>query len=215
MKRDETTEQKILKAAREEFVRRGLSGSRMQAIAERAKVNKALLHYYFRSKEKLYSEVLSQIGGTFFGMLEQELAQAGPTTDLRVLIRLFVTSHIRTFANNPDFPPLMLHEVAAGGERLATLMKGMLGRYGSLPQRIFTAYRAEAARGNLRPIEPLHFMMNLMGMSVATFVVRTIAGKMTPVIGVSIPFDKAFFDARIEAIVTMACGGIFVKGKRV
>jgi len=51
--RDGDTEQRILDAAHTVFLRRGTAGARMQEIAKEAAVNSALLHYYFRSKERL------------------------------------------------------------------------------------------------------------------------------------------------------------------
>ncbi|MBN1607852.1 MAG: TetR/AcrR family transcriptional regulator, partial [Polyangiaceae bacterium] len=66
----EDSEEKILLAAMEEFNRKGVYGARMQAIADRADVNKALLHYYFRSKERLYLRVLERILVPFSRRLE-------------------------------------------------------------------------------------------------------------------------------------------------
>ena len=55
--KDTSTEEKILDAAKEVFMKYGLYGARMQDIADTAKINKALLHYYFRNKEKLFDKV--------------------------------------------------------------------------------------------------------------------------------------------------------------
>ena len=64
--KDSTTEEKVLEAAKEVFMKYGLYGARMQDIADTAGINKALLHYYFRSKEKLFDAV-------FDGALENTL----------------------------------------------------------------------------------------------------------------------------------------------
>ena len=58
-----STEQLILQAAQAVFLEKGLAGARMQEIADRAGINKALLHYYFRSKEKLSETVVHQTMG--------------------------------------------------------------------------------------------------------------------------------------------------------
>src|SRR5918911_2376982 len=58
--RSPDTEQRILDAARAVFIRRGTAGARMQEIAKEAGVNQALLHYYFRSKERLSTAVFLQ-----------------------------------------------------------------------------------------------------------------------------------------------------------
>src|SRR3954464_7332059 len=64
--RDGETEQRILDAARTVFIRRGTAGARMQEIAKEAGVNQALLHYYFRSKERLSTAVFQQFGARVF-----------------------------------------------------------------------------------------------------------------------------------------------------
>lgn len=60
MDNNQTTEQKILQAAKDVFVKQGLHGARMQDIADAAGINKALLHYYFRSKDLLFNKVFEE-----------------------------------------------------------------------------------------------------------------------------------------------------------
>ncbi|MEM0999894.1 MAG: TetR/AcrR family transcriptional regulator [Bacteroidota bacterium] len=60
MDKTQKTQQKILRAARTEFLDQGFSGARTQAIADRAGVNKALLHYHFGNKEQLFRKVLER-----------------------------------------------------------------------------------------------------------------------------------------------------------
>jgi AcrR family transcriptional regulator len=65
MDKDLTTEQKILEAARKIFLAKGLDGARMQDIADEAGINKAMLHYYFRSKDKLFEKIFAEVAGHF------------------------------------------------------------------------------------------------------------------------------------------------------
>src|SRR5205809_3897614 len=60
-KRDDTTEQRILTAAKKIFLAKGLDGARMQDIADEAGINKAMLHYYFRSKDKLFETIFEEV----------------------------------------------------------------------------------------------------------------------------------------------------------
>jgi AcrR family transcriptional regulator len=57
--KDLNTEEKILEAAAQEFIQKGRSGARMQEIANNAGINKALLHYYYRSKDMLFESVFT------------------------------------------------------------------------------------------------------------------------------------------------------------
>ena len=65
-KKDKTTEEKILEAARKVFVHKGMYGARMQDIADEAGINKALLHYYFKNKQKLFEEIFMEAAGQLF-----------------------------------------------------------------------------------------------------------------------------------------------------
>src|SRR5215213_4804998 len=70
---DRASEARILEAAKTVFVRRGTAGARMQEIAEEAGVNQALLHYYFRSKERLSEAVFQQVARQLFPRLLRTL----------------------------------------------------------------------------------------------------------------------------------------------
>src|ERR1700716_4120650 len=67
----------ILRAAAEEFAEHGIAGARTEAIAREARVNKALLYYYFKDKETLYGAVLdnafSGLKTTVFGVFDSEM----------------------------------------------------------------------------------------------------------------------------------------------
>ena len=58
------TRDRILKAAKREFAEKGFEGARMGSIAKRAEANQALIHYYFGTKENLYTEILNKMFGT-------------------------------------------------------------------------------------------------------------------------------------------------------
>ena len=64
------TEQKILDAAKEVFQHKGLTGARMQEIADKAGINKALLHYYYRTKDKLFEKVFEYAFSLFIPSVE-------------------------------------------------------------------------------------------------------------------------------------------------
>src|ERR1035441_4498408 len=74
----EASRSAILQAALGEFAQEGLAGARMDAIAAAAKVNKALLYYYFRDKEALYGAVLDEFFVRLLGRVTQALDGVGP-----------------------------------------------------------------------------------------------------------------------------------------
>jgi TetR/AcrR family transcriptional regulator len=208
--KNSSAEVRILRAAREEFVERGLRGARMQAIADRAKVNKALLHYYFRTKERLYEAVLENILHTIGSALRSQLPTSDDKVDdIRALLRQIITVYITTFRLNPDFPRFMIREFADGGAHLPKIVNSFIAGFGDIPQRIYSLLQKEGAEGRMRPIVPFHIALNIVGMCVFTFIARPVLAIVDEHTSLNIKFDDKFFSDRINAIVTMACDGIF------
>jgi len=204
-----SAEERILRAAREVFIECGLAGTRMQTIADRAGANKALLHYYFRSKERLYEAVLENILTTIGSALRSQLPQGKEINDLRGLLRQIITVYINTFRSNPDFPRFMIREFADGGTHLPGIVNLFISGFGDIPRRIYGLLQKEALRGRMRTVVPLHIVLNIVGMCVFTFIAQPVLAIVDKKTSLHLTFDDAFFTDRINAIVTMACDGIF------
>jgi AcrR family transcriptional regulator len=113
-KRDEAIE-KILSAARKEFAAKGFEGARVDEIARRAGVNKAMLYYHVGDKKALYAEVLHGVIGRVAELVETKIGEAGnPEKKLRTYIREFYNA----ISNNPEMPLIMMREIASGGINL-------------------------------------------------------------------------------------------------
>jgi len=202
------TERRILAAARKEFIAKGLEGARMQAIAAEAGVNKALLHYYHRSKDRLYRTVVRDILASVWGNILGQLQAHGPGDGLESVVRTLVSTYTRTLAANPEFPLFMLREMTSGGAAFREVLAEADLPFGDVPGRVLAALQAGMAAGTVRPVHPLHFFMNLLGMSVATFLTRPALERLGPALGLELRFDDAFFEERIRSIVDMAMRGV-------
>ena len=110
------TEKVILNAARKVFVLKGLDGARMQEIADEAGMNKALLHYYFRSKEKLFKKVFSEAMGTFFPAMVVILGD--PKIPIANKLEAFVDNYIKIIHDNPFIPSFIIGELNKNPEQL-------------------------------------------------------------------------------------------------
>ncbi len=207
--KNETAEERILRSARNVFIERGLGGARMQMIANRAGVNKALLHYYFGTKEKLYEAVLENILTTIGSALRGQLPQDIEVDDVRGLLRQIITVYINTFRANPDFPRFMIREFADGGAHLPRIVNSFIAGFGDIPRRINSLLRKEASQGHMRTVVPIHIALNIVGMCIFTFIARPILAIVDERTSLHLKFDDRFFADRINGIVTMACDGIF------
>src|SRR5436309_14991608 len=111
----------ILSAAALEFAERGYAGARVDRIARRAAVNKAMLYYPFKSKQQLYRTMLRQM---FTRAAERLQAIARSTASPPVKIDRVIADVAALVQEHPVFPAIMLREVAEGGAHLdrATLL---------------------------------------------------------------------------------------------
>jgi len=162
----ESTEQRIFDAARELFVQKGLDGAKMQEIADRAGINKALLHYYYRSKEKLYEMVAKAVINRAFPVIRQLLESDEP---LEQKITRFIDFYIELISKNTFIPLFIITELNKHPDRFfETIFPTDLPK----PEVFFRQVEEEIARGNIRPIKPQHLLVNIVSMCVFPFVAK-------------------------------------------
>lgn len=162
------TETKILAAAEKIFVRDGYDGARMQVIAEAAGINKAMLHYYFRSKERLFEKVLEGRLGTFMPRISASFAAKATTVEK---LDAFVDAYLKVLSANPELPLFVLFSIHRN--------PAFVNR---LPNTIFrdiTAYfRQEIEAGRMLNIDPAHFLISIVSMCVFPFAARHVMEHM-------------------------------------
>jgi TetR/AcrR family transcriptional regulator len=172
------TESKILDAAHAVFMRSGTAGARMQEIADEAGVNKALLHYYFRSKERLAAAVFDRVARGLFARVGQ---LAVSDVDLEEKVRLIIAAYLDQFARTPYAPGYLICEMNQHPDRAGQLLAALGGPAaagsGSGPSIPFLASLAaqiqqRVAAGIMRPIEPRQFLANLVSLCVFPFAAR-------------------------------------------
>ncbi|MGZ4049533.1 MAG: TetR/AcrR family transcriptional regulator, partial [Bacteroidia bacterium] len=105
---DTSTEGKILEAAKEVFMKYGLYGARMQDIADTAGINKALLHYYFRNKEKLFDKIFENALGRFFEHMDVFSNDALPVKER---LYLYIDGIIEFYAEYPQMSMFIIKEI--------------------------------------------------------------------------------------------------------
>lgn len=201
---------RILAAARTEFIAKGVNGARMQAIADRAGVNKALIHYYFGSKDNLYRQAIQAVFSHVWSTINTRLGECGQSRDLRVIIHTIVETYMRTLIANHELLRLILREIIDDASAFSGTPEALAEMLGPFPDYLTAALDAERSRGRIRPLAPQHLMLNLIGMCIITFLSKLFfdgAGHRLPM---RPEFNERFFEERIGEIVTTACNGIFI-----
>jgi TetR/AcrR family transcriptional regulator len=153
------TENRILQAAKKVFIKNGLSGSRMQIIANEAGINKALLHYYFRSKEKLFDAVFKYAFFKFVPKVEEVM---NSEKSLFEKIELMADQYITVLMKNQFIPLFVLHEINRNPKRLYEIMQ----QVGLNPEKLVEQIKQEVKKGNIVNISPVQLIVNLLALCV-------------------------------------------------
>ena len=198
--------ERILDASSAVFAEEGFAGARVDAIAQRAGVNKAMLYYHIGDKQALYSEVLNRNFGRIEKALQEGLPNEGSPSDR---LRAVITIVERAIAANPDHSRIVLREFASGAANLpAEILQRMLG--------LLTVVRNILAdgtgNGEFRRTDPVMTHLTLIGAILMSSVVSPLRERVAD-LGPTIEFpgsdaDVARFlgDLLLEGIATPRSG---------
>lgn len=164
--KDTSTEEKILDAAKKVFIKQGLAGARMQDIADEAGINKALLHYYFRSKEKLFETIFADIAGRFLPRLNAIL---NSDRSLFEKINEFCAEYMDNVSRNPFIPLFVINEMnKQPKEFVKRLFSGEKPRL----DKFFLQLNEAIKRNEIKPIDPFELIINTVSLCVFPFLAR-------------------------------------------
>jgi TetR/AcrR family transcriptional regulator len=206
------SKEKILEAAIEVFAEKGRFGARMEGIASRAGVNKAMLYYYYTSRDNLYREVLRSIlAGNFkriFAPLRRSsYRKADPAEEVRRLSK----AYFRVFSRNPSHTRILIEALAGEPSVIREIVHQLKAEPDIVdPDLVLRILREGVARGDFRNIEPRQIVISLIGMNLIYF----LAGPVAEVL-LDLDADEAasFRKGRKESIVELLLYGIMATGK--
>lgn len=159
---EKNTEEIILDAAKKVFLHRGFDGARMQEIADEAGINKALLHYYFRSKEKLFDAIFVTAFSQFLPRVSETMMSEKPFFEK---IQIFVGHYVQMLMENPHLPVFILNELSRNPERIVSFFKTA----GVSPEILGKEIQKNVKAGIIRPIDPRSLVVNLISLCAFPF----------------------------------------------
>jgi TetR/AcrR family transcriptional regulator len=166
---DKLTEEKIFEAATDIFLDKGMDGARMQDIATHAGINKALLHYYFRTKDQLFNVVFEMIA-------RKILKKFAPVFDenltLEEKIRFFFKEHITFLQENPKLPGFVLNEINRNPARIKKLLKNV--DFNNFWHNLYRQHKEELENYNITEAMLPQLMTSIASISVFPFAARGI-----------------------------------------
>ncbi len=200
-KQDDTrnTRDRILVAAADEFARYGLAGARVDRMAARAGINKAMIYYHFSSKEALYQSIidaqLARVTDSVSDVIDSEV-------ELDKALRIASETYHAAFAAERRLGAILLHELADGGERLTRSLQRLVFQRG-VPQRVEKLIRAGIRRGRLRRVDGRQVLISFVGMNLFYLLMAPIAATIW-----EIKDEDKFRDQRPAHIVDLFMHGI-------
>jgi AcrR family transcriptional regulator len=161
---NQDTEGKILGAAKKVFQQKGMDGARMQEIANEAGINKALLHYYYRNKQKLFEAVFKSA----FSLLAPQLNKIlNDDSSIEEKVKSFTHNYISFIKKHPYLPNFVIQE----SNRYPEFFKNMQQTNGFPSLDNFKKQVAlEVEQGILRPIDAEQLFVSIISLNIFPFV---------------------------------------------
>ena len=157
----------ILRAAVAEFAEHGIAGARTDAIAQAARVNKALLYYYFQDKDALYEAVLDHV---FSGLRERVMPVLESNLGPRQKMLEYLGTYFDYIAANPRFPRVVQAEWMRVGPKGNPQMRRIAREYfAPIYRRVAEILREGAEKGQFRAVNPMDFLPSMVGVIIFYF----------------------------------------------
>lgn len=162
------TEKIILEAATKLFLDRGFASTSTTEIAKEAGCNQALVHYYFRTKERLFEAVFAEKFQNFASNILQ--INKGDYT-FEEKLRMKIESHFDMLLKNPKLPLLIAYEMNTNPDRLQSMKE----KLSDLPTIVFANFQAEldveTENGNIRETKVIDLIFNILALNISVFII--------------------------------------------
>ena len=170
--RDLATPMRIVAAAENIFAEQGLAGARMEEIARAAKVNKALLYYYFRSKEELHRFVLEALFSQLRAGVDQpQMAALSPAERLGAIVDNF----FQFVQRHPNYPRLVQRELMDRGRNLDWIAREY---YRPLHRRLLRTIEEGIAKGHFRAMDAPNAAFSVVSLMVFYFAAAPVLSRL-------------------------------------
>ncbi|MEL6675238.1 MAG: TetR/AcrR family transcriptional regulator [Bacteroidota bacterium] len=199
----ENPEQRILQAAKQIFYEKGFAGARMQEISEAAQVNKAMLHYYFRSKQQLFDRILKEALDLVIPRLMKHMGSDDP---LEEKVKKIVAAYTELLTELPHLPLFILHVLQTDAhDFFQRMILGSNYEFQPALMKFLMQYQQEAAAGKVKSMDPRHILINLVSMSVFPFMMKSF---LVEILGLSENDFEEFVGQRRDIVPQFLMDGL-------
>ncbi len=204
MKSGRITREKIINAAVKEFSQKGFHGGRVENIAKSAGVNKAMIFYYFSSKEKLHGVILKTILKKLFGELKKKgVIKLSITPE--EFIDKFTDIYINFFMKNTDFLKIIGLDLIRDPDNFKDKIRDVFDiSLKLMPVNFKRAISKWYQKGQISESDPVHFFLNIASLCIFPIIFRPF-----PEAIFNMDFDDAeFAKKRVESVKNILKRGI-------
>ncbi|MCB2203999.1 TetR/AcrR family transcriptional regulator [bacterium] len=197
------SEEKIFLAAIDVFSKRGKQGARLQEIADQAGLNKALIHYYFRNKERLYDEVFVFVIRHFFLRLASTIPENASFDEM---LKHFIDRYMDLLSEKPALPLFILRDIADGEPLLGAKMREIFLPEGkNVPQVFIRGFERAVRQGEIRDLGAAQTLITVMGSCIYIFAAFPVISAVLPEIAEQ---RTAFLEERKRHIYDILMNGL-------
>lgn len=204
---DGKSKDRILEAAMDEFVEFGFYGARTQRIADKAKVNKALIHYYFTSKEKIYDEALAKV----FGLLMDKLNAIGDEpVPIENKMEQIMDVYISLFTEHSGYFKFVVSEILRGGDKLR---KMAVPRFSEIPfnpvnGKLYKYFNDQMKKGYIKKVNIIHLIISIIAQIAPVYFAKGAIEKVTGGFGIDKHIVDRFIKDRKKFVIDLTMNGI-------
>ena len=169
--RDTNNEQSILETAERLFLEKGFAMTSTTEIAKEVGCNQAMVHYYFRTKERLFEAIFEKKIKEFIGPFLQDYNDDIPFEER---LKQLIEGHFDLIKENPKIPFLFFNELLTNPSRLESLKNKISELPQSILFKIGKDLQAEIEKGTIRPINTIDLLISILSLNVTIFLITPI-----------------------------------------
>lgn len=170
MKEDKNMEEQILESATELFLKKGFAATSTTEIARHAGCNQALVHYYYRTKDKLFEAIFEAKIKKFVDSL---LAASDEELTFEERLSRKIGSHFDMLAENPKLPVLLFSEVSTNPKRLELFKNALSDKPQQVLDNLGKDLKKEIAKGNVREMTVYDLILDIISLNIIMFLMET------------------------------------------
>lgn len=210
MASNKDTKAKIISAAIKIFAEKGKHGARMEEIAVKASVNKAMLYYYYTSKELLFKEVLKTILDKITAHIVTQTKKIIENEDDPVaIVEGFIHAHNKAFSQNSDFTKVILNAIVNTPDEFREIITVIQSDL-EFPQKLMDVFEKGISQNNFRKVDPMQVFISIIGTNLIYFIGRPIA---EIIMNLEVDDEQTFLRKREDSVVDLLLYGLVKKNR--